>query len=167
MLLKIWNRTKRMAVGPSSLLLCVVLPCAMSASAQSNPVAFPAARWNSSSSLSGEITVLGAIRQVSDHVAGSPAGVHLLVSGPLGSFDASLGSYLSGEIRQALSTGQAVQITGRVQSFNGKDYLLVRQLNVAGHQVTVRNANGFLLHNPSTDGSSSAKVRSAGIGGVQ
>jgi hypothetical protein len=68
-------------------------------------------------------------------------------------------------VRQALSNGAPVQITGTVRSANGKDYLLARQLTVAGHQVTIRNANGFLVHNPSSSGSVSGKARSNG--GVQ
>jgi hypothetical protein len=124
--------------------------------------------WNSVSSSPGEMTVLGTIRQVvSDHVAGSPAGVHILVDGPLGSFDASLGSFLPGEVLQALSDGAPVQIVGAVHSANGKDYLMARQLKVAGLVVTIRNSNGFLIHNPSTTGSSSAKTQKQGNGGVQ
>jgi hypothetical protein len=115
----------------------------------------------------GEITVLWTIRQVvSNREAGGPAGVHILIDGPLGSFDASLGSNLPGDVRQALSNGVPVQITGVVRSANGKDYLLARILSVAGHQVTIRNANGFLGHNPSSTGSASGRARS-GNGGVQ
>ena len=112
--------------------------------------------------------MLGTIRQVvSNHDAGGPAGIHILIDGPLGSFDASLGSFLLNEVRQALSNGTPVEITGTVRSANGKDYLLARQLNVAGHQVTIRNANGFLVHNPSSTGAVSGKVRSEGNGGVR
>jgi hypothetical protein len=117
---------------------------------------------------SGVITVLGAIRQVvSDHVVGTPAGVHILIDGPLGSFDASLGSYLPDEIRQALSNGASVQATGVVSSANGKDYLLVRQLTVAGHQVTIRNSNGFLVHPSGLPGSGPNQRHNEGSGGVQ
>ena len=112
--------------------------------------------------------MLGTIRQVvSNHEAGGPAGVHILIDGPLGSFDASLGSSLPGDVRQALSNGAPVKITGILRSANGKDYLLVRQLNVAGRQVTIRNANGFLVHTPSSTGAASGKVRSEGNGGVR
>jgi hypothetical protein len=175
--LKIWKRTDAMS-RLSSLLFCVVLLGgiargtfleAMSAPAQSSaPSTATSAGWNSASSSSGEIAVLGTIRQVvSNHSGGGPAGIHILIDGPLGSFDASLGSYLSSEIRQALSNGEPVQITGVVRSANGKDYLLVRQLSVAGHQVTIRNANGFLVHTPSATNSRSGQAHSKGNGGVQ
>ena len=149
----------------SSRLFCVILLGGvgsvevMSAYAQSlNPSTNPS---TAAAGGSGLVTVLGAIRQVvSDHVVGTPAGVHILIDGPLGSFDASLGSYLPDEIRQALSNGASVQATGVVSSANGKNYLLVRQLTVAGHQVTIRNSNGFLLRPGS-------QRHSEGNGGVQ
>jgi hypothetical protein len=136
--------------------------------AQSAEPTNAAARWNSVSSSSPALMVLGNIRQlVSEHVAGSPLGVHILIDGPLGSFDASLGSSLPHDVMQALSDGAPVQITGSVLSINGKDYLMARQLKVADHVVTIRNSNGFLVHNPSATGSSSAKSQSQGNGGVQ
>lgn len=151
----------------SFLIFCGVLLggiAAMSAAAQSSDPT----GWNAVSSPSGEITVLATIRQVvPDHVAGSPAGLHILVDGPLGSFDASLGLYLPNEVRQALSNGVPVQITGVVRSTNGKDYLFARQLSVAGQQITIRNSKGFLLRNPTAAGSGSNKVRSEPNGGIQ
>jgi hypothetical protein len=172
-ILKIWTNG---TIGRFSLLLLGVVllgevasgtPVEASGSAQSSsapPASF--AGLNSASS-PGEITVLGTIRQViSNREAGGPAGVHILIDGPLGSFDASLGSNLPGDVLQALSNGVPVQITGVVRSANGKNFLQVRQLSVGGKQITIRNANGFLVHNPSWAGSSSSRARS-GNGGVQ
>jgi hypothetical protein len=157
----IWKKQGDANSKLSSLLFCVVLLGgvasveAMGAHAQSLNPSTPAA---GASSL---VTVLGAIRQVvPDHVVGTPAGVHILIDGPLGSFDASLGSYLPDDIRQALSNGASVQATGVVSSANGKNYLLVWQLTVAGHQVTIRNSNGFLVRPGS-------QRHSEGNGGVQ
>jgi hypothetical protein len=142
---------------------------AMGAYAQSLNSSTPAAGgWKTADSPSGLVTVLGAIRQVvPDHVVGTPAGVHILIDGPLGSFDASLGSYLPDDIRQALSNGASVQATGVVSSANGKNYLLVWQLTVAGHQVTIRNSNGFLLRPSGSPGSGPKQRHSEGNGGVQ
>ena len=176
-ILEIWKRTNGTTCRLFSFLCCFVLLGgiargasmeAMSPAAQSSdPSAAPSTGWNTVSSSSGEITVLGAIREVvSDHVAGSPAGLHILVDGPLGSFDASLGIYFPNEVRQALSNGVPVQITGVVRSTNGKDYLFARQLSVAGQQITIRNSKGFLLRNPTAAGSGS-KVRSEPNGGIQ
>ena len=157
----IWKKQGDANSKLSSLLFCVVLLGgvasveAMGAHAQSLNPSTPAAGAPSL------VTVLGAIRQVvPDHVVGTPAGVHILIDGPLGSFDASLGSYLPDDIRQALSNGASVQATGVVSSANGKNYLLVWQLTVAGHQVTIRNSNGFLVRPGS-------QRHSEGNGGVQ
>jgi len=164
----IWKKQGDANSKLSSLLFCVVLLGgvasveAMGAHAQSLNPSTPAA---GASSL---VTVLGAIRQVvPDHVVGTPAGVHILIDGPLGSFDASLGSYLPDDIRQALSNGASVQATGVVSSANGKNYLLVWQLTVGGHQVTIRNSNGFLLHPSGNPGSGPKQRHSEGNGGVQ
>jgi hypothetical protein len=173
---KIGERTNGTANRFASPLFCVVLlggvvsgtsAKGVSALAQSSaPATATSTGWNSASSPAGEIKVLGTIRQVVSHLdAGGPAGVHILIDGPLGSFDASLGSFLPSEVRQALSNGAPVEISGVVRAANGKDYLLVRQLNVGGHQVTIRNANGFLVHNSSSTGAASGKVRSEGNGG--
>jgi hypothetical protein len=164
----IWKRQGEATGRLSSWLLCgillggVVSVEVMSTYAQSLNPSTPAAGG------SGLVTVLGAIRQVvPDHVVGTPAGVHILIDGPLGSFDASLGSYLPDDIRQALSNGASVQATGVVSSANGKNYLLVRQLTVAGHEVTIRNSNGFLVHPSGHPGSGPNQRHSEGNGGVQ
>ena len=164
----IWKRQGAATGRLSSWLFCVVLLGgvvsveAMGAPAQSlNPGTAASGESKTANPSSGLVTVLGAIRQVvSDHVVGTPAGVHIVIDGPLGSYDASLGSYLPDDIRQALSNGASVQATGVVSSANGKNYLLVWQLTVAGHQVTIRNSNGFLLRPGS-------QRHSEGNGGVQ
>ena len=145
---------------------CVTCAEAMSPPAQSsNPSTAASTGWNAAGPSSGVVTVLGAIRQVVS--TGGPGGVHILIDGPLGSFDANLGSYLPNEILEALSNGVSVQATGVVRSAGGKDYLFVRQLSVAGHQVTVRNFNGFLVHHSSAPSSGSNKLSGEGNGGVQ
>jgi hypothetical protein len=173
----IWRRTKVTARGFSFPLLWVVLVGgmilgtsmdAMMARGQTSKPAAASTGWTPERASSGEITALGTIRQVvSDHVAGSPAGLHILIDGPLGSFDVSLGSYLPSETQQALSAGEPVRITGVVHSANGKDYLFARLLKVAGQDITIRNGNGFLVRNPSPSGSSSDKAVSGRKGGVQ
>ncbi len=164
------------ASGFSFLLFCVVLVGGMVlgtsmdalAQGQTSKPAAPSTGWTPERASSGEITALGTIRQVvTDHVAGSPAGLHILIDGPLGSFDVSLGYYLSSETQQALSAGEPVQITGVVRSAKGKDYLFARVLKVAGQEITIRNGNGFLVRNPSPSGSSSDKAVSGRKGGVQ
>jgi len=93
-----------------------------------------------------EITINGDIQEVvTRRIAGSPAGMHLLVAGPEGQVDAHVGPFLSREIKDALHTGTPVRIIGAMASLNGKNYLLARELNVGGSTVTVRSKTGFLL----------------------
>jgi hypothetical protein len=167
---KFWRRTNGTISKLSAFFFCLALYAGVahgaSMQAPSATVQSPSAGWNSISAASREITVRGAIREViPTHLAGSPAGVHILIDSLQGPFDASLGSYLPSEVQQALSNGEQVQVTGVVRTANGKDYLFVRQLSVAGHQLTVRNPQGFLVHAVSPTGSN--KTRSDRDGGIQ
>jgi hypothetical protein len=171
---KIWKTTDGTVSTLSGLLLCLALQGGLArgasaqaenAAAQSSP---PSGAWHSTSFASREITVLGSIQEVvPTHATGSPAGMHILIDSLRGSFDASLGSYLTAETKQSLSNGAQVQVTGIVQTANGKDYLLVRQLSVGGHQVTIRNSRGFLVRTSSPTGSGTNKSQSERNGGIQ
>jgi hypothetical protein len=77
---------------------------------------------------------------------GAPIGIQLVVEGTQGAFTASLGSTLSDQVRQALSAGAPVQVSGVMETTNGKSYLLARKLTIAGNQVIIRNEHGFLVH---------------------
>src|ERR1700710_1201771 len=115
-ILKIWKRTDQRTNKFSSALIenlllgGIVLAISvgtMSALAQStNPPS--SGGWNTAASSVGEISVLGTIRQVESGRAGGPAGVRILIDGPLGHFDVSLGSNLPAEVRDSLSNGQPV-----------------------------------------------------------
>jgi hypothetical protein len=94
-----------------------------------------------------ETTISGTIQEVvSQHEAGCPAGLHLLVAGPQGVVDTHIGPFLSKETIAALQTGAAVQVVGAPLSLHGKNYFLARQLTVGGRTVTVRSQRGFLAH---------------------
>jgi len=94
-----------------------------------------------------EITLTGAIQEVvAQHVAGSPAGMHLLVAGAQGLVDTHVGPFLSKETIAALQTGTPIQIVGATLSLHGRDYFLARQLIIGGRTVTVRSERGFLVH---------------------
>jgi hypothetical protein len=115
-----------------------------------------------------EITVAGTIQQVSsEHILGRPAGLHLLVNSPQGVLDASVGPNLSQDVRQALSTGQQVQVVGVVRTINGHSYLLARQLDVDGRQITIRNENGFLTQTHSHAGNRPQTSQSELNGGIR
>ncbi len=94
-----------------------------------------------------ETTLTGTIQDVvTEHAAGSPAGMHLLVAGPDGVVDTHVGPFLSKQTIEALQAGTPVQIVGAMSSIRGKDYLLARQLSVAGRTITVRSERGILVH---------------------
>lgn len=93
-----------------------------------------------------EITLTGNVQEVvTKHVAGSPAGMHLLIDGPKGTVDAHVGPYLAKETQEALHTGTPVQIVGAMESLHGKQILLARQLVFGGRIVTIRSPHGFLV----------------------
>jgi hypothetical protein len=94
-----------------------------------------------------DIVMAGTVQEViTTHTPGAPVGLQLVVEGPRGTFTASLGSALSGQVRQTLSPGTPVQVSGVMQTINGNSYLLARKLTVAGDQVIIRNGHGFLVH---------------------
>lgn len=89
----------------------------------------------------------GTIQEVVvTRVPGSPAGTHLLVAGPQGVVDTSVGPFLSKETKETLQTGAPVRIVGATLSLNGKEYCAARELTVSGRTVTVRNEHGLLVH---------------------
>jgi hypothetical protein len=98
-----------------------------------------------------ETTLNGTIQEVvTKRVVGSPAGMHLLVTGPAGVVDTHVGSFLSKTTVASLRVGTPVQIVGATIQLHGKNYLLVRQVTVDGRTVTVRNEHGLLVreHSP-------------------
>ncbi len=93
-----------------------------------------------------EVTLVGTLKEfVTHHVAGSPTGLHVLISTSGQTVDAHIGSVLSKQIKESLHVGELVQVVGVHEKVHGKDLLLVRQLIYGGRQVTVRNERGFLV----------------------
>ncbi|MGH9495101.1 MAG: hypothetical protein ACRD3B_08900 [Candidatus Sulfotelmatobacter sp.] len=93
-----------------------------------------------------ETTINGTVQQVvTKRTIGSPAGMHLIVTGATGTVDVHVGPFLSKEVREALHTGLPIQIVGATETLNGKQYLLARQLMYGGITVPVRSANGVVL----------------------
>jgi hypothetical protein len=93
-----------------------------------------------------EVTLVGTVKEfVTHHVAGSPMGLHVLISTSGQSVDAHIGPVFSKQIRETLHVGELVQVVGVHEKVHGKDVLLVRQLIYGGRQVTIRNERGFLV----------------------
>jgi hypothetical protein len=114
-----------------------------------------------------EITFTGSVQEVvTRRMPGRPAGMHLMVVGPQGLVDAHVGPFLSREIKDALHTGTPVQLVGAMASLRGKNFLMVRELNVGGTKVIVRSEHGFLVRsqgvNPKTKDKETASVVSNG-----
>jgi len=160
------TRERFIPVFPLFLFCAIVISAAAAQDGNSSPS--PAvARWNVKSA-TNEITVAGIIKQVpSEHIFGSPAGLHMVVSSALGILDVSVGPHLTDDVRQTLSTGQQIQVVGVVRAINGRNYLLARQLVLADRQVTIRNENGFLVHPQSRSGNRPLPSQSELKGGVQ
>jgi hypothetical protein len=122
------------------------------ATAQNNPAGAPATSFRGTSAsqttpAADEVTVAGTIEQVvSTHTPGRPRGLQLVLAGPQGTINASLGPYLSTDVKESLAAGQHVEVTGVTHTGNGQGYFLVRDFTVGGHHVTVRNEKGFLIH---------------------
>jgi len=90
--------------------------------------------------------VNGTVQEVvSKHVAGSPAGMHILVANSKSIVDAHLGPFLTKGTQEALHTETPVEIVGAVETIHGKEYLLAPQLILGGRTVTVRSEKGFLV----------------------
>ncbi|HLW88749.1 MAG TPA: hypothetical protein VKR57_09655 [Terriglobales bacterium] len=94
-----------------------------------------------------ETTISGPIQEVvTQHQAGYPAGLHLLVAGPQGVVDIHVGPFLNKETIADFRTGASVQVIGAALSLHGKNYFLARQLTAGGRTITVRSERGFLVH---------------------
>ena len=105
-----------------------------------------------------EITVTGTIQQVvSEPAPGRPQGLHLVLASPQGAVDVSVGPYLASDVKESLSAGEPVQIAGVMRTFNDQNYLLARELTIAGRLVTVRNQHGFLVRSQSRPASPSQR----------
>jgi hypothetical protein len=93
-----------------------------------------------------ETTINGTIQKVvTKHTVGSPAGMHLLVTGPQGLVNAHVGSFLNKQTTASLQAGMPVRIVGANVSLHGKNYFLARELTVGGRTVTVRSERGILI----------------------
>jgi hypothetical protein len=137
--------TKKLAPLACFVLLCAITQTAARANADtpaepstvscSNKLAY---------SRACEITTKGTIQKViADRTAGGPAGMHILVEGPQGVMDASLGSNIGHDLKAELVAGQSVQLVGVTRTIRGREYLLARQMTIAGRQVVIRNEHGF------------------------
>jgi hypothetical protein len=135
----------RMIAGLLTSLLFAILTLPLTA--QSTPESSSTRPMSFGYDKAHEITLNGTIQEVvtQRRESGSPAGLHLLVVGSRGVVDAHLGPFLTKDVQEALHAGTPIQIVGAMQAFQGKNYLLARQVIFGGRLVTVRSENGFLV----------------------
>lgn len=94
-----------------------------------------------------EIRITASIQQiVAKRIENGPVGLHLMLAGPQGAYDASLGPYLSSEVKRSLTAGKSIGVIGAIETVRGQGYLLVRELVVDGKLIVVRNEKGFLVN---------------------
>jgi hypothetical protein len=121
-------------------LLAMLTPAA--ALAQAAPIPFESKTLDTPAH---DVAMAGTVRElITTHTPGAPTGTLLVAEGQ--EFTASLGSALSEQVRQTLAPGTPIQVSGVMETINGKSYLLARTLTVADNQVIIRNQHGFLVH---------------------
>ena len=120
------------------------------------------ARYNAAN----EIALSGTIQRViTARQLGSPPGMHLFVTGPQGTVDAHVGSFLAKDVQAALRTGTSVKVVGAMEQLHGQNYLLARQISFDGRVVNVRSSTGFLVRSLPTRRTRFAVRNSAQNGG--
>jgi len=99
-----------------------------------------------------EVTVVGSIQKVLQAgPKGAPKGTYVVVAGPQGTISANLGPWLNAGVKQNLAAGQAMQLTGSFQTYQGQSYLMARQVTVNNQLLTIRNEHGALARKQTAD----------------
>jgi hypothetical protein len=127
--------------------LPMILLCGTYATAQVSTSDATSTRFagNWSNSTVPDVTLTGLIQQVS--TASSPAGLHIIVGTPQGPLDVAAGPFISPTVREQLSVGSQIQVTGKVETVNGKNFLFAKQFILSGQKIAVRTDRGALIHN--------------------
>jgi hypothetical protein len=152
------NRSRSLVVLSLSLFWGIAPHAALAQSSASAAASTTSRATSGGQATVNEITVTGTIQQVvSEPASGRPQGLNLVLASPRGAVDVSVGPYLVSDVKENLSAGQPIQIAGFMRTFNGQNYLLARELNIDGRQVTVRNQHGFLVRSQSRPASPSQR----------
>jgi hypothetical protein len=155
-------------------LLPVIMLCGaltVDATAQSSVASQPSSvfvGWDASKPKSSDVAVTAIIQEVvSNHASGIPTGLNVMLGTPQGVIDASVGPYLTPDIRQALVAGKQIQVIGQVTTINDQRYLLVRQFVLDGKPIVVRNDHGSLVRTRSNGRSITQYSLSSQNGGTK
>lgn len=97
----------------------------------------------SDAAISHETTVTGTIQQV---ISTGTTSLRVNLLAPFGTLTTDLGPTLRKDVKDALTTGEQIQITGTVQAINGQAVLFTRLLTFNDRLVIVRNEHAFPVH---------------------
>jgi hypothetical protein len=115
-----------------------------------------------------ELALDGTVQEVvSQREIGSPAGLHLILTGGIGRVDAHLGPFLTEETREALHLGLPIHVVGEMKDFHGRPILLARLISFGGRTVIVRNTHGALIQYASHPTIASPRTVESANGGAR
>jgi hypothetical protein len=97
----------------------------------------------SDAAINHETTVTGTIQQI---LSTGTTSLRVSLLTPFGPLTTDLGPSLRKDVKDALTTGQQIQITGTVQAINGQAILFTRLLTFNDRLVIVRNEHAFPVH---------------------
>jgi hypothetical protein len=147
------------------LLSCVTTPPHLTAQTAAAPQSFAHLKpWNPAD----ETTFAAAIQQVVDkNPTGAPPGLNLLMSGSQQPLYVNVGPRLGNAVKQSLTAGQVIRVTGIVRIMNGQNYLLARELQIGDQKIQVRNQHGFPTYSSAATGPRSVRSESSKFGGAR
>jgi hypothetical protein len=95
--------------------------------------------------VSKEVTISAAVSAVvTKATPGMLMGAHLLLSTTSGDVDASLGRWaLQGKDPLSVTIGQQIEVTGMMQTANGKEVFIARTVKAGSKVYTLRNRHGI------------------------
>lgn len=133
----------RVAFALLAWVFCAMCVVAQSSATGNNTGKF-AGHWAASASVS-DVTTTAFVTEVRNNgVTGSPAGLHLILGAVQGPLDVAAGPYAPKAVRE-IAVGNKLQVTGKMETVNGKSYLFAKQLVLNGETYTIRNDRGVVL----------------------
>ncbi|SDF38066.1 hypothetical protein [Terriglobus roseus] len=133
----------RVAFALIAWVFCAMCVVAQSSATGNNTGRF-AGHW-AASTPGNDVTATAFVTEVINNgVTGSPAGLHLILGTAQGQLDVAAGPYAPKAIRE-ISVGNKLQVTGKMETVNGKNYLFAKQLVLNNETFTIRNDRGVVL----------------------
>ncbi|WP_156993558.1 hypothetical protein [Terriglobus sp. TAA 43] len=103
-----------------------------------------AGHWVANTS-GNDITTSSFVTEVVNKgTAGGPAGLHVILGTAQGQLDVAIGPYAPKAVSE-ITVGSKLQVTGKMETVNGKSYLFAKQLVLNNETFTIRNHRGVVL----------------------